>query len=151
QSEKLWHVSNVYRIDEGERLARRLCDLSFADRVFFNNSGTEAWETGVKLIRKYFSQIGQPQKTRIISLQGCFHGRSMTAIAAAQTEKMVGGFGPLIDMFDQVAWNNLNELRAAIRPETAAICIEPVQGEGGMRAASTDYLKSLRAVCDEFG
>lgn len=151
QAQKVWHVSNIFRIENGERLAQRLCDASFADTVFFTNSGVEAWECGVKTIRKYFTHIGQPQKTRVISLQGCFHGRSMTAIAAAKTEKMAGGFGPLIDMFDQVAWNNLNELKAAITPETAAITIEPVQGEGGMRAASPEYLKELRKVCDEFG
>jgi acetylornithine/N-succinyldiaminopimelate aminotransferase len=151
QAQKLWHVSNIFRVDGGERLAQRLCDLTFADTVFFNNSGSEAWECGVKIIRKYFTHIGQPQKTRIITMQGCFHGRSMTAIAAAKTEKMVGGFGPLIDMFDQVAWDNMNELRAAITPETAAINIEPVQGEGGMRAASIEYLQNIRKVCDEFG
>src|ERR1043165_5674057 len=93
QAQKLWHISNVFRIPEGERLAKRLCAVSFADTVFFTNSGLEAFETGVKIVRKYFTHTGQPQKTRIISFQGCFHGRGMTAIAASKTEKMVGGFG----------------------------------------------------------
>ncbi len=151
QAKKVWHVSNIFRIPEGERLAKRLCDLTFADTVFFNNSGGEAWECGVKVIRKYFTHIGQPQKTRFITFQGCFHGRSMTSIAAAKTEKMVGGFGPLIDMFDQVPWDDLDAVRKAITPETACINIEVVQGEGGMRAASPEFIKGLRQLCDEYG
>jgi acetylornithine/N-succinyldiaminopimelate aminotransferase len=151
QADKLWHVSNIFRIPEGERLAKRLIELTFADTVFFNNSGSEAWECGVKVIRKYFTHIGKPEKTRLITFQGCFHGRSMTAIAAAKTEKMAGGFGPLIDMFDQVPWNDLPALREAISKETAAICIEPVQGEGGMRAATPEFLQALRSLCDEHG
>lgn len=151
QARKLWHVSNIFRIPEGERLAQRLCDASFADTVFFNNSGGEAWECGIKVIRKYFTHIGQPEKTRFITFQGCFHGRSMTSIAAAKTEKMVGGFGPLIDMFDQVPWNDLEAVRKAITPETASILIEVVQGEGGMRAATLEFIQGLRKLCDEHG
>ncbi len=151
QAEKLWHVSNIFRIPGGEKLATRLCALSGLDRVFFTNSGMEAWECGVKVIRKYFTHINQPQKTRIITFQGCFHGRGMTSIAAAKTDKMVGGFGPLIDMFDQVPWDDLEAVKKAITPETAAICIEPVQGEGGMRAASDEFLKGLRSLCDQHG
>jgi acetylornithine/N-succinyldiaminopimelate aminotransferase len=151
QAHKLWHVSNVYRIPEGERLAKRLCDISFADTVFFTNSGLEAWETGVKLIRKYFSTVGQPQRNRIITFEGCFHGRSMTSIAAAKTEKMVGGFGPLLDMFDKIDWGDLALVEKTITPQTAAICIETVQGEGGMRAASNEFMQGLRKLCDERG
>lgn len=151
QAKKLWHVSNIFRIPEGERLAARLCAMAGLDRIFFTNSGLEAWECGVKTIRKYFTHIGEPQKTRIITFEGCFHGRGMTAIAAAKTEKMAGGFGPLIDMFDQVPFGDLESVRKAITPATAAINIEPVQGEGGMRAATPAFLKGLRALCDEFG
>ncbi|HVY12498.1 MAG TPA: aspartate aminotransferase family protein [Alphaproteobacteria bacterium] len=151
QAQKLWHISNVFRIPEGERLAERLCKHSFADTVFFTNSGLESFETGVKIVRKYFSHIGQPQKTRLISFQGCFHGRSMTSIAAAKTEKMVGGFGPLIDMFDQVPFGDLKAVEAAITPQTAGIVIEPVQGEGGMRVGTPEFLKGLRALCDKHG
>ncbi len=151
QAKKLWHVSNIFRIPEGERLAQRLCDLTFADTVFFNNSGSEAWECGVKVIRKYFTHIGQPQKTRFITFQGCFHGRSMTGIAASKTDKMVGGFGPLIDMFDQVPWNDLDAVKKAITPETACIHIEVVQGEGGMRAATPEFVRGLKQLCDEHG
>jgi acetylornithine/N-succinyldiaminopimelate aminotransferase len=151
QAQKVWHVSNIFRIDDGERLAKRICDLTFADTVFFNNSGSEAWECGVKLVRKYFTHIGQPQKTRFITFQGCFHGRSMTAIAASKTEKMVGGFGPLLDAFDQVPWDDLDAVKKAITPETACINIEVVQGEGGMRAASPEFIQGLRKLCDEHG
>ena len=151
QAQKLWITGNIFYTEPTVRLAKRLVDLTFADTVFFQNSGVEAWECGVKIIRKYFSSIGQPQRYRVITFEGCFHGRTLAAIAAAKTEKMVKGFGPMTDGFDQVAWGNLNELRAAITDQTAAIHIEPVQGEGGMRAASAEYLRELRAICDEFG
>jgi len=151
QAEKLWITSNVFKTHGGDKLAQRLVDLTFADTVFFQNSGVEAWECGVKVIRKYFSTIGQPQRYRVISFQGCFHGRTLAAIAAAKTEKMIGGFGPVTDGFDQVAWGNLNEVRNAITEETAAIMIEPVVGEGGMRAADPQFLRDLRTTCDEFG
>ncbi|HEU0118215.1 MAG TPA: aspartate aminotransferase family protein [Alphaproteobacteria bacterium] len=151
QAEKLWITGNVFKTHSGERLAKRLTELTFADTVFFQNSGVEAWECCVKVIRKYFSTIGQPQRYRVISFSGCFHGRTLAAIAAAKTEKMIGGFGPVTDGFDQVAWGNLNEVRNAITSETAAIMIEPVVGEGGMRAATPEFLKALRQTCDEFG
>jgi len=151
QAAKLWIASNIFKIRNTETLAQRLTDLTFADTVFFQNSGVEAWECGIKVIRKYFSTIGQPQRYRVISFQGCFHGRTLAAIAAAKTEKMVGGFGPQTEGFDQVAWGNLNEVRNAITAETAAIMIEPVVGEGGMKVAPPEFLRDLRATCDEFG
>ena len=151
QAETLWTVSNLYNTHSSDRLAERLVDLTFADTVFFQNSGAEAWECGVKTIRKYFSAIGQPQRFRIISFQGCFHGRTMTAIAASKAEKMVGGFGPLIDGFDLVPWEDINAVRAAITDETAGIVIEPIIGEGGTKVASLEFLRELRALCDEKG
>jgi len=151
QADRLWTTSNAFKNHIGERLAQRLVDLTFADTVFFQNSGNEAWECCVKVIRKYFSTIGQPQRYRIISFEGCFHGRGLAAIAASKAEKMVAGFGPLTEGFDQVAWGNMNEVRAAITEETAAIVIEPIIGEGGIKPASPEFLRELRAVCDEFG
>ncbi|MFD2206666.1 aspartate aminotransferase family protein [Kiloniella antarctica] len=151
QGRKLWHVSNLYRISGGEKLAERLVANSFADKVFFTNSGTEALEGAIKLARKYHSHNGQPQKHRIITCDSAFHGRTMTALSAAGNVKHLDGFGPRTPGFDHVAFGNLNELRAAISDETAAILVEPIQGEGGIRAASMDFLKGLRTVCDEFG
>ncbi|MCZ4282239.1 aspartate aminotransferase family protein [Kiloniella laminariae] len=151
QGRKLWHVSNLYRISGGERLAERLVEHTFADKVFFTNSGTEALEGAIKLARKYHSHNGQPQKYRIITCDSAFHGRTMTALSAAGNAKHLEGFGPQTPGFDHVAFGNLNELRAAITEETAAILVEPIQGEGGIRAASLDFLKGLRTVCDEFG
>jgi acetylornithine/N-succinyldiaminopimelate aminotransferase len=151
QSERLFIATNLFRYHGLEKLAQRLVDLSFADTVWFQNSGAEAWECSIKLIRKYFSTIGQPQRYRVITFDGCFHGRTLAGIAASKAEKMVKGFGPLMDGFDQVPLDNMNELRAAITNETAAICIEPVIGEGGMRPMSDKYLREIRTVCDEFG
>lgn len=151
QAQKLWHTSNLFRVAGQETLSRRLVDSTFADTVFFTNSGVEAWECAVKVVRKYHYETGNPQKTRFIVAGGAFHGRSTTAIAAAKSEKMVKGFGPLLDAFDQVAFDNLNELRAAITPETAAIMVEPILGEGGIRPASPEYLQALRQTADEFG
>lgn len=151
QAGKLWHTSNLFRVAGQESLAARLCELTFADTMFFTNSGVEAWECAVKTVRKYHHDSGHPEKTRFIVVGGAFHGRSTTAIAAAKSEKMTGGFGPLLDAFDQVPFENLNELRNAITPETAAIMVEPILGEGGIRAGSVDYLKALRATADEFG
>ncbi len=151
QGNKLWHTSNLFRVPGQEKLAEKLTGLTFADTVFFTNSGVEAWECGVKLIRKHFYSKGQPEKNRIIVIEGAFHGRTMGAISASKAEKMVKGFGPLLDGFDQVAFGNLNELRAAITPQTAAINIEPILGEGGIKAASVEYLRSLRQIADEFG
>ncbi|MEQ9813953.1 MAG: aspartate aminotransferase family protein [Azospirillaceae bacterium] len=151
QATRLWHSSNLYQVPGQQKLAQRLVDASFADTVFFSNSGVEAWEGGVKLIRKHFSHNGQPEKWRIITVGGSFHGRTLAAIAAAKGEKLVKGFGPMVEGFDQVAFENLNELRAAITPETAGICVEPVQGEGGIVPARLDYLRALREIADEFG
>ncbi|MEE8272412.1 MAG: aspartate aminotransferase family protein [Alphaproteobacteria bacterium] len=151
QAGRLWHTSNLFRVPGQERLARRLVDASFADTVFFTNSGVEAWECGVKLCRRYMSATGQPERWRVVTVGGAFHGRTLAAIAAARTEKLVNGFGPMVEGFDQVAFGNLNELRMVITDETAAICVEPVQGEGGIRVAQLDYLAALRRVADEFG
>jgi acetylornithine/succinyldiaminopimelate/putrescine aminotransferase len=151
QGNKLWHTSNLFRVPGQEKLAARLTELTFADTVFFTNSGVEAWECGVKLIRKHFYSKGQPEKNRIIVIEGAFHGRTMGAISASKAEKMVKGFGPLLEGFDQVAFGNLNELRAAVTPQTAAINIEPILGEGGIKAAPAEYLRALRQIADEFG
>jgi acetylornithine/N-succinyldiaminopimelate aminotransferase len=151
QAETLWTISNLYKTHSGDRLAQRLVDLSFADTVFFQNSGVEAWECGVKVIRKYFSSIGQLERFRIISFKGCFHGRTMTAIAASKTEKMVGGFGPLIDGFDLAEFGNIDSVRAAATDATAAIVIEPIIGEGGIKVPPPGFLRALRDLCDERG
>ena len=151
QANRLWHTSNLFRVTGQEKLAERLTNLTFADTVFFTNSGVEAWECGVKLIRKHFYSKGQPEKNRIIVIEGAFHGRTLGAISASKAEKMVKGFGPLLDGFDQVAFGNLNELRAAITPQTAAINIEPILGEGGIKPATVEYMKSLRQIADEYG
>jgi acetylornithine/N-succinyldiaminopimelate aminotransferase len=151
QAKKLWHVSNLFQIPGQQRLAERLVANTFADTVFFNNSGAEAVELSIKVARKYQSHIGHPEKFRVIACQGSFHGRSFATLAAAGAEAYLRGFGPVMEGFDHVAFNNLNEMRAAITEHTAAILVEPVQGEGGVRAPSPDYLKGLRAICDEFG
>ena len=151
QAGKVWHLSNLYRIPGQERVAERLVAASFADSVFFCNSGAEAIECGLKLTRKYHDESGSPERYRIITVEGAFHGRTLATIAAGGQEKHLKGFDPIVDGFDKVAFGNLNELRAAITGETAAILIEPVQGEGGMRGATADYLRALRAVADEFG
>ena len=151
QAKQLWHVSNLFQIPGQQRLAERLVAHSFADTVFFNNSGAEAVELAIKVARKYQSATGHPERYRVIGCHGSFHGRSFATLAAAGAEAYLKGFGPVMDGFDHVAFNNLNEMRAAVTGETAAILVEPVQGEGGVRAPSTDYLKGLRAICDEFG
>ncbi len=151
QAEKLWHVSNLYEIPEAGRLAERLTAASFADRAFFCNSGAEAVEGMIKLARKYHHHAGHPERARIITCEGAFHGRTLTTLSAAGNPKHLEGFGPPSEGFDQVAFGNINELRAAIRDETGAILVEPIQGEGGIRVADLDYLRALRAVCDEFG
>jgi len=151
QAEKLWHCSNLYRIPEGERLAERLCAASFAERVFFCNSGAEALECSFKAARRYHDERGAPERYRIVTMTGAFHGRTLATLSAAANPKHMAGFEPAVDGFDQVAFDNMNELRAAITPETAAVLIEPVQGEGGIRVASPEYLQGLRQVCDEYG
>ena len=151
QAGKLWHCSNLYRIPAGERLAERLCEVSFADRVFFNNSGAEALECGFKLVRKHHHEAGNPGRYKVIGCQGSFHGRTLATLSAAGNPKYLEGFRPEVPGFVQVAFGNMNEMRAAVDDETAAILVEPIQGEGGVRAADLDYLRALREVCDEFG
>ena len=151
QAGKLWHVSNLYRIPEQEKLAEALVDKTFADTVFFTNSGTEAAELAIKMARKYHYEKGQPQRTQIITFEGAFHGRSTGAIAAAGSEKMVKGYGPLMPGFVQVKWADHDALRAAITDRTCAVMIEPVQGEGGIRIVPDQCLKGLRDLCDATG
>ena len=150
QAGKLWHVSNLYRIPEQERLAEMLVDLTFADTVFFTNSGTEACELAIKMARKYHYAKGQP-RSEIIAFEGAFHGRSTGAIAAAGSEKMVKGFGPLMPGFRQLKWGDHEALMAAITSQTCAVIIEPVQGEGGIRSVPDQCLKGLRDQCDTTG
>ena len=151
QAEKLWHCSNLYRIPGQERAAQRLVEASFADTVFFCNSGAEAMECSIKVARKYHAATGHPERQRLVCCTGSFHGRTLATLAAAGNPKYLDGFGPASGGFDHVAYGNLNEMRAAIGPETAGIVVEPVQGEGGLATASNDYLEGLRAICDEFG
>lgn len=151
QAAKLWHVSNLYRIPEQERLAAMLVERTFADTVFFTNSGTEACELAVKMVRRHWYDKGQPERVEILTFDGAFHGRSSAAIAAAGSEKMVKGFGPLLAGFRQLPWGDLAAFEAAISDKTAAVMIEPVQGEGGIRPAGDAFLKALRAACDRTG
>jgi acetylornithine/N-succinyldiaminopimelate aminotransferase len=151
QAGKLWHVSNLYRIPEQERLADALVAKTFADTVFFTNSGTEAAELAIKMARKYHYTKGQPERTEILTFEGAFHGRSTGAIAAAGSEKMVKGFGPLMPGFRQLKWGDHDALRAAITDQTCAVMIEPVQGEGGIRIVPDQCLKGLRDLCDLTG
>ena len=151
QAARLWHTSNLYRVAGQETLAERLVANTFADTVFFCNSGAEALEGTIKLIRRYHYVNGHPERYRVITCTGAFHGRTLATISAAGNPKHTEGFGPEVDGFDRVAFGNLNELRAAIGPQTAGILVEPIQGEGGIRPAQLDYLRGLRAVADEFG
>ena len=151
QAAKLWHVSNLYRIPEQERLADLLVEHTFADTAFFTNSGTEAAELAIKMVRKYWSEKGQPDRIEIITFDGAFHGRSTGAIAAAGSEKMVKGFGPLMPGFTHLKFGDHDALRAAVTDRTAAILIEPVQGEGGIRVLPDACLKGLRDLCDTTG
>jgi acetylornithine/N-succinyldiaminopimelate aminotransferase len=149
QAHKVWHVSNLYRIPQGETLAARLCAMSFADTVFFQNSGAEAIECAIKMARKYQSASGRPERYRIITFEGAFHGRTLAAIAATGNKKYLEGFGPPVDGFDQVPFGDLEAIKKAIGPQTAAILIEPIMGEGGVRVVPTPFLKALRQLCDQ--
>jgi acetylornithine/N-succinyldiaminopimelate aminotransferase len=151
QAAKLIHCSNLYRIAGQEKLAERLVANSFGDTVFFCNSGAEAMECAIKIARRFHQAQGATDKYRVITARGAFHGRTLATIAAGGQEKHLAGFAPKVDGFDQVAFGNLNETRAAITPQTAAIVVEPIQGEGGIIPASPEYLRGLRAVADEFG
>ncbi len=151
QAQKLWHCSNLYQIAGQQRAAERLTQASFADTAFFCNSGAEAMEGAIKIARKYQAATGHPERFRMIACTGSFHGRTLATLAAAGNQKYRDGFGPPAPGFDHVAYGNLNEMRAAIRADTAAIVVEPVQGEGGLAVAPPDYLAGLRAIADEFG
>ena len=151
QGQKLWHTSNLFRIGNGEKLAKRLTEISFADTMFFCNSGAEAIEGGIKLIRKYQFMNGQPKRYKIICFQAAFHGRLLNALAATGNEKYLEGFGPPAPGYKHAPLNNTNVVRDMVDDETAGILVEPIQGEGGIRATTTQFLKDLRAICDEFG
>lgn len=151
QAQKVWHVSNLFRIPEGERLADRLTEATFADRVFFANSGAEAMEACIKTARRYHFARGEANRVRIITFEGAFHGRTLATLAAGGQAKYLEGFGPVAGGFDQVPFGDIEAVKAAIGPDTAAILIEPVQGEGGVRPADPAFMKALRALCDEHG
>ena len=151
QAGKVMHYSNLYRIPGQETLAQRLVDNSFASSVFCTNSGAEAVECGLKIVRRYHDVNGNPDKYRVITCTGSFHGRTLATLSAAKNEKHMDGFTPMLDGFDQVPFGNLNELRAAVTEETAAILVEPIQGEGGITYAEPEYFKRLRDTADEFG
>jgi len=149
QSKKLWHVSNAFIIPDQERLAKRLTDNTFADYVCFQNSGTEATETSIKIVRKYFHKIGKPEKNRIITFKGAFHGRTLAALFAANNPKHTEGFGPKVEGFDQVPFGDHEAIKKAINKNTAAIMIETIMGEGGVKVVPDFCLKGLRELCDE--
>ena len=151
QAGKVWHVSNLYEIPEGERLGQRLVDATFADIAFFCNSGAEANEAAIKMARKYHASAGHPERFRIITFEGAFHGRTLATIAAGGQQKYIEGFGPKVEGFDQVPAGDMAALEAAITPETAALMIEPIQGEGGVRVVPHAELRHLRALCDRHG
>ncbi len=149
QADKLWHTSNLYQIPQAEKLAQRLVDHSFADVVFFSNSGAEANEAALKTARKYHAAAGHPEKWRVITFGGAFHGRTLATIAAGGSAKHLEGFGPPVEGFDQVEIGNDAAVLDAIGPATAAIIIEPIQGEGGIHSVPPAFLKLLRRLCDE--
>jgi acetylornithine/N-succinyldiaminopimelate aminotransferase len=151
QAAKLIHVSNLFRIAEGERLAERLCAASFADYVFFCNSGAEAMEGAIKCARKFHAVNGAPERVRIVTFEGAFHGRTLATLAAGGQKKYLEGFGPVVEGFDQVPFGDLEAVKRVLGPTTAAILIEPIQGEGGVRVASNQFLRALRELCDTNG
>jgi acetylornithine/N-succinyldiaminopimelate aminotransferase len=150
QAGKIWHVSNLYQIPQQERLADLLVEHTFADTAFITNSGTEAAELAIKMVRKYWHDQGQ-DRIEILTFEGAFHGRSTGAIAASGAEKMVKGFGPLMPGFRTLPWGDLDALKAAISDKTAAVMLEPVQGEGGIRPLPDADLREIRALCDQYG
>jgi acetylornithine/N-succinyldiaminopimelate aminotransferase len=151
QAGKLWHTSNLYRVPGQESLSQRLVAATFADTVFFTNSGAEAMECAIKIARRYQYASGHPERFRIITFEGAFHGRTLATIAAGGQEKYLEGFGPKVEGFDQIAVSDLKAVEAAITPETAAILIEPIQGEGGIRTVPHEFLRGLRRLCDTHG
>ncbi|MCP1549907.1 MULTISPECIES: aspartate aminotransferase family protein [Methylorubrum] len=151
QAQKLWHTSNLFQIPQGERLGQRLVDATFADVAFFANSGAEANEAAIKMARKYHAAGGHPERYRIVTFEGAFHGRTLATIAAGGQQKYIEGFGPKVEGFDQVPVGDLAALEAVIGPETAALMIEPIQGEGGLRVIASETLRRLRALCEAHG
>lgn len=149
QAQKLWLTSNLFQIPEAEALAQRLVDATFADLAFFCNSGAEAVELTIKMARKWNTASGQPDRFHMITFAGAFHGRTLATLAAAGNPKYLDGFGPPVQGFDQVPFGDLDAVRAAIGPQTGAILVEPIQGEGGVRAADREFIRGLRAICDE--
>ena len=151
QAARVMHVSNLYRVPQAERLAARLVEATFADSVFFCNSGAEANEGLVKMIRRAMAETGRDERYRVICFDGAFHGRTLAMLSATGNAKYLQGFGPVVDGFDHVPFGNMNAVRDAIGPQTAGILVEPIQGEGGVRPASLRFLQELRATCDEYG
>ena len=152
QASRLWHTSNLYRISGQEALAEKLTQTTFADTVFFTNSGAEAMECAIKMARKFHSANGQPERYRIITFRGAFHGRTLaTVAAAAEKGKLVDGFGPMPDWYDRVEFGDLDALKTAIGSETAAVMLEPVQGEGGITPFPPEQLRAIRQICDDCG
>ena len=151
QATKLWHMSNLFKSPDGEKLAARLCEQSFADFVFFCNSGAEAMEGLIKLVRHHHFSKGHGERYRIITFEGAFHGRTLATLAATGSAKYLEGYGPPMEGFDQVPHGDLDAVKKAIGPHTAGILIEPVQGEGGVRTAPVSFFKALRQLCDEHG
>ncbi len=151
QGSKLWHTSNLFRIPEGERLAERLVDNTFADLVFFTNSGAEANECAIKIARKFHAANGQPERFRILTIEGAFHGRTLATLAAGGQQKYIEGFGPKVEGFDQVPFGDDKALLEAVTPDTAAILVEPIQGESGIRPFTKAMLQRFRELCDKHG
>jgi acetylornithine/N-succinyldiaminopimelate aminotransferase len=152
QATKLWHMSNLFKSPDGERLAARLCEESgFADFAFFTNSGAEAMECAIKVTRKHHAAKGNPERYRIITFEGAFHGRTLATLAATGSQKYLEGFGPPVEGFDQVSLGDLDAVKKVIGPHTAGILIEPIQGEGGVRAPSHAFVRALRELCDQHG
>lgn len=151
QAEKLWHTSNMFRVNTAEKLSQKICERTFADRVFFTNSGTEAVEAALKTARKYHWSKGDPERIEFVTFTGAFHGRSFGAINAGGNPKYLEGFGPSIEGFRQVEWGDHDSLESAVTEKTAAVFVEPIQGEGGVRAMREDCLTNLRKLCDENG
>ncbi len=151
QADNLWHVSNLYEVPGQEELSKKLTDNSFADKVFFTNSGAEALECTIKTARRYHYVNGHPERFRIITMEGAFHGRTLATIAAGGQAKYLEGFGPKVEGFDQVPFGDFDAVKAAITDETAGILVEPVQGEGGLRPLPLETMRALRDLCDAHG
>ena len=151
QAQRIWHTSNLYQMPGQEMLAQRLTEATFADTVFFTNSGAEALECSIKMARKYHAAQGHPEKFRLITFEGAFHGRTLATIAAGGQAKYIEGFGPKVDGFDQVPFGDIEAVKAAITEATAGMLIEPIQGEGGIRPVPNEFLRALRSLCDEHG